>query len=209
LYADYRGEAYTLLRDLYEPGYRIRNDGLQQGSTYLSEVETFLHPLLPSNPKVLDWGGDTGVNTPFKAPGNCIHVFDISEVSPLPGIARVNFEEALTQRYDLVACSNVLEHTPNPAATLAQISQVMNENAVLYLEVPHEVLMRSYATGAERLRAKRHWHEHVNFYTDTALQSLVRMAGLSIIKFEEKKIVSGSLEFHQFFVACKLSGPRC
>jgi hypothetical protein len=31
LYADYRGEDYIHLRDTYEPGYRSRNDDLQQG----------------------------------------------------------------------------------------------------------------------------------------------------------------------------------
>jgi SAM-dependent methyltransferase len=176
--------------------------------SYLSEVENFLRPLLPKNLRVLDWGGDTGVNTPFKAAENCIHVFDISEVSPLPGISSVNFEEALRHQYDLVVCSNVLEHTPHSAATLAEISQVMNENSVLYLEVPYEVHMKSYVTGVERLRAKRHWHEHVNFYTDTALHSLVKRASLSIISFDVKKIVSGTSEFHQFFVACKLMGSK-
>lgn len=208
LYADYRGEAYTRLRDSYEPGYRLRNAGLQQGCTYLSDIENFLRPLLPNSLKVLDWGGDTGINTPFKGQSNDVHVFDISEVSPLPGILHVSFEEALTHRYDLVVCSNVLEHTPYPASTLAKISQVMNEHSVLFLEIPHEVLMKSHATGEERLKAKRHWHEHVNFYTDTALQSLVSACGLSVLKFEEKNIVSDHADFHQFFVACKLAGSK-
>lgn len=208
LYADYRGEAYTYLRDSYEPGYRERNESLQQGCSYLSDIEDFLRPLLPKHPKILDWGGDTGINTPFKEQSSCVHVFDISKVSLLPGISRVNLEEAMAHEYDLVVCSNVLEHTPYPAASLAEISKVMNEHSVLYLEVPHEVLMKSYATGMERLKAKRHWHEHVNFYTDTAFQSLVRASGLDVIKFEEKKIVSGISEFHQFFVACKLADSK-
>ena len=205
LYAGYRGEEYTRLRDTYEPGYRIRNDGLQCGITYLDDVEEFLRPLLPKKLNVLDWGGDTGVNTPFKNGSNSVHVIDISEVTPIPGISRVNFEEALANRYDLVVCSNVLEHTPYPGLTLSKISKVMDENSVLYLEVPHEVLMRTYATGPERLRAKRHWHEHVNFFTDKAVQSMVRSSGLEVLKFEDKKIISGASEFHQFFLACKLA----
>lgn len=208
LYADYRGEAYTNLRDLYEPGYCARNKGLQLGITYLADIESFLRPLVPSMPRVLDWGGDTGINTPFKSHSHFVHVFDISDVTPLPGIARVNLAAALMHSYDLVVCSNVLEHTPHPAATLAEISRVMNENSVLYIEVPHEVHMRRHATGAERLKNKRHWHEHVNFYTDIALQSLVRASGLEIIRFEEKKIVSGVFEFHQFFVAAKLASSK-
>jgi hypothetical protein len=205
LYAGYRGEDYTRQRDLYEPGYRVRNDSLQRGITYLDAVEGFLHPLLPKRLNILDWGGDTGINTPFKNVSNCAHVLDISEVTPLPGISRVNFEEAKAYRYDLVVCSNVLEHTPYPKVMLSKISKVMDKNSVLYLEVPHEVLMRTYSTGPERLRAKRHWHEHINFFTGEAVQSLVRSSGLEVIKFEDKKISSGASEFHQFFVACKLA----
>ena len=205
LYAGYRGEEYTRLRDTYEPGYRLRNDGLQDGITYLDEVERFLLPLLPKTLSVLDWGGDTGVNTPFKHGSNYLHVFDISDVSLVPGISRVNLEGALAHRYDLVVCSNVLEHMPYPGATLSKIIKVMDKNSVLYLEVPHEVLMRTYATGHERLRAKRHWHEHVNFFTDNAVQHLVRASGLEIIKFEDRKISSPACDFHQFFVAAKLA----
>ncbi len=205
LYAGYRGEEYTRLRDTYEPGYRLRNDGLQDGITYLDEVERFLLPLLPKTLSVLDWGGDTGVNTPFKHGSNCLHVFDISDVSLVPGISRVNLEGALAHRYDLVVCSNVLEHTPYPLATLSKIIKVMDKNSVLYLEVPHEVLMRTRATGHERLSAKRHWHEHVNFFTDKAVQHLVQGSGLEIIKFEDRKISSSACDFHQFFVAAKLA----
>lgn len=208
LYANYRGEEYTRLRDTYEPGYRVRNNGLQHGITYLGEVEEFLRPLLPKTLHVLDWGGDTGINTPFKDKDNCIHVFDISEVTPIPGIVHVTFEEALTHRYDLVVCSNVLEHTPHPQATLSEISQVMDENTVLYLEIPHEVHTRAHPSGTERLRTKRHWHEHVNFFTDQSVQALVESSGFEVIQFEDHKIHSAASEFHQFFVACKLAGGR-
>jgi len=205
LYENYRGEAYTLLRDSYEPGYRLRNEGFQYAVTYLSDIEDFLRPLLPKLPKILDWGGDTGINTPFKLQSDCIHVFDISAVSPLPGVVRVNLEEVMNNRYDLLVCSNVLEHTPYPAAVLDEISRVMDEDAVLYLEVPHEAHMRNYSTGFERLKAKRHWHEHVNFYTASALESLIHESGFDVIRFEERKFVLDAVEFHQFFVACKLT----
>lgn len=205
LYADYRGEAYTDLRAIYEPGYRERNEYLQSGISYLLDIENFLQPLLPKTPKVLDWGGDTGINSPFKEQSDSIHILDISNVRPLPGILRVNLEEALKHNYDLVVCSNVLEHTPYPVDTLAEISSVMHEDTVLYLEVPHEVLIKSYATGVDCLNAKRHWHEHINFFTETALLELTRVSGLDVIKFEEKRIFSGATEFHQFFVACKLN----
>jgi hypothetical protein len=209
LYTGYRDEEYTLMREAYEPGYRIRNEGFQHCISYLDDVENFLRPLLPKTLSVLDWGGDTGVNTPFKYGGNSIHVFDISEVESIPGVSRVNLEEALEHSYDLVVCSNVLEHTPYPVVMLSEISKVMNRNSVLYLEVPYEVHMRTYTTGTERLLAKRHWHEHVNFFTDRALQSLVQSSGFEVIKFEDKKISSTESEFYQFFVACKLAEQKC
>ena len=63
LYADYRGPAYEAERERFEPGYAARNRGLLAGDAHIPAVEAFLQPHLPARPAVLDWGGDTGLNT--------------------------------------------------------------------------------------------------------------------------------------------------
>src|SRR5690242_18432011 len=48
-------------------------------------------------------------------------------------------------------------------------------NPVVYLEVPHEGLIRSGV--AEAHTQKKHWHEHVNFFTVRGLARLLARAG--------------------------------
>ena len=79
LYNDYRGPGYTELRELYEPGYMERNRVICEGISYISEVEAFLAEFLPASEiAVLDWGGDTGTNTPFADRRSVLHIFDPS-----------------------------------------------------------------------------------------------------------------------------------
>ena len=65
LYDGYRDKQYTDLREIYEPGYTTRNDSLNAGINYIADIETFLSPYLSFPISILDWGGDTGKNTPF------------------------------------------------------------------------------------------------------------------------------------------------
>ena len=143
LYKNYRDDTYTALRDRYEPGYRVRNEGLVQGINYLHEIETFLQPHLPDTLRVLDWGGDTGVNTPFKeGAANTVHIYDISGLETTGRLRKVSKETAAQHVYDLIVCSNVLEHVPYPRLVLAEIMAVMTPTTVLYIEVPMENLVK-------------------------------------------------------------------
>ena len=66
LYNNYRGVKYTKLREKYEKNYEKRNRDLIKGITYLDEVEKFILKNTKLPLSILDWGGDTGKNTPFK-----------------------------------------------------------------------------------------------------------------------------------------------
>ncbi|MGH2307415.1 hypothetical protein ACRCD8_06550 [Aliarcobacter sp. ERUVET-8] len=57
LYSGYREKDYLELREKYEPGYKLRNDDLNAGVPYLSDIEHFLKPYLNLPVNVLDWGG--------------------------------------------------------------------------------------------------------------------------------------------------------
>jgi hypothetical protein len=185
LYADYRGVDYARDREAWEPGYAQRNTALMAGATYLEETERFLAAQLPLNPeglKVLDWGGDTGRNTPMKAQAREIHILDLSGRQPDPPARTVSLNEAQAQHYDLVVCSNVLEHIPYPLDLLHQISRCLHEHSRLYLEVPLEELMRG--PQDQRLTRKRHWHEHINFFSESSLRALIDAAGLKLLAFD-------------------------
>lgn len=189
LYHDYRGPDYVELREFYEPGYRERNRLLLTDIPYLHQIENFIAPHIAPNPAILDWGGDTGKNTPFKSKNKCLHIYDISQKTTIAGAKSVSAQETLTSAYDLIICSEVLEHIPYPCDILQAIRLRMNKNSILYLEVPHERVMQEPQNA--RLKNKRHWHEHINFFSIFSMEKLLDQCELETISTQSTKINTG------------------
>ncbi|MFN7883189.1 MAG: class I SAM-dependent methyltransferase [bacterium] len=179
IYSGYRNEEYVALREHYEPGYRSRNELLNKGVTFLHEVEAFIRPHLRGKPAVLDWGGDTGKNTPFKNENRQLDIYDISGKETILGARRVSKEVLSKCTYDLVVCSQVLEHVPYPADVLNEIRDCMGKDTLLYIELPHEDLMKQATTNL--VSSKRHWHEHINFFSKSALERLLSRVGFEVL----------------------------
>ncbi len=192
LYNGYRDEQYTQLRDYYEPGYRDRNLGLLSGAEYINQVESFLAPHLALPVKMLDWGGDTGKNSPFKTKNNCWHIYDISNQPTVHGATAVDKEIMSSSSYDLIVCSNVLEHVPYPANMIDDIKKYMNKETLLYIEVPYEKLVREVGDSEFLEKKKRHWHEHINFFTKKSLKSLIASCNLDLISIEALEVINPS-----------------
>ncbi len=188
LYENYRGQAYSDLRDHYEPGYHLRNDELAHLS-HTAAIEKFLAGKLPEHPRILDWGGDDGRNTPFRLTASRCDIVEISGNATLPGTLAVTPAEALANDYDLVVLSHVLEHLPSPLSLLETVAPLIRRSALLYVEVPYEKLMMELAlSGASQSwQTKRHWHEHVNFFSKAALSALANRAGLVVSQQEERR----------------------
>jgi hypothetical protein len=205
LYQDYRGSEYLVLREMYEPGYSLRNAALAQPIDYGGSIDRFLGPLLPDEPlAILDWGGDSGKNTPCREKARRHDVYDISGASVIPGARSVNREQAMAERYDLVVCSNVLEHVPYPSDLLHAMCRVMTPESLLYIEVPFEEVMRQY--GRNAILHKKHWHEHVNFFSQKALRALLGNVGLGLVAIDtEGSITAGLRSSHMIQVACRLA----
>lgn len=181
LYAGYRDEAYTVQRDHYEPGYAAVAEHYHGREAYIADVERWLARHVPARPAVLDWGGGSGLNTPFRGQHALLHVHDISAVELAEGAESIGPEQLVRGRYDLVTCCQVLEHVPSPQALIEHILPAMDRDTLLYLEVPHEALMREHPGSLTLARTKKHWHEHINFFTHQALQQLVQRAGLEVL----------------------------
>jgi hypothetical protein len=203
LYSDYRGETYTDLRERYEPGYRARNSRLKEQIPYLDAIEAFLRPHVPLPVRMLDWGGDTGRNSPFQTQAATFHIHDISHVPPAPGAAFVTRARIDPAHYDLIVCSNVLEHIPHPIDLLAEISLCMSATTILYLEIPFETFMMRNQDNPDRLTAKRHWHEHINFFSPGALEPLCAHAGLAIVDNRLTHLPELAPEAYVFQLACR------
>jgi hypothetical protein len=203
LYSDYRGADYTRLREHYEPGYASRNEQLKDGIPYLDAVEGFLRPHLTFPVNLLDWGGDTGKNTPFKTEAGTFHIYDISRAPPVPGASFVDLTEVAQEDYDLIVCSNVLEHIPHPLNFLEELAGYIRPQTLLYIEVPFETFMLQNQENPDIVTLKKHWHEHVNFFTMTSLDHLCRTSGLDIVQSRLLPIVHLSDDVQIFQLACR------
>lgn len=181
LYHNYRDEQYNAQRIRFEPGYVNVIPHYHQRAAYLDEVEAWLAPHLPESPMVLDWGGDSGINSLFRNHNRLLHIHDISGVGLVPGAERVDLEQIGQHRYDLVTCSQVLEHVSYPLDVVRSMLPALSPNTLLYLEVPHEALVREHPGSLELAPLKRHWHEHVNFYNELALRRLLERLELVLV----------------------------
>lgn len=207
LYHRYQDADYAALRATYEPDYLERNARLTAGITYLDQVERFLAPFTPSQPRILDWGGGRGRNTPFSYARALHHVYDIADDDPVAGAQMVDRETALSGGYDLMICSNVLEHLPYPMDTLEEIAQAAGPKTVVYFELPYENVQRQTGDAPEALALKRHWHEHINFFSRRSVEVVLQRAGFEVIAQELVNVLQPPAESYNFFIACRKSQP--
>lgn len=205
LYDDYRGAAYTATRERFEPGYAARNAIFETGAHYGAIAEPFLAPFLPERPRVLDWGGDSGVNTPFRGRAALHDVFDISGRPVVEGARAVDLAAARANSYDLIVCSQVIEHVAYPADILREIVAAMQPQTVLCVEAPYEDIMRLNADPATRLAGKRHWHEHINFYSAEAIAALLARVGLEVVARNSYPVTAGGKTSHVFSIVARKS----
>ena len=108
-----------------------------------------------------------------------------------------------------MVCSQVLEHVPYPLDVLVELRKTMRGGTVLYIEVPYEELMRASPGAGEAGRKKRHWHEHINFFSREALNRLMDRAGLDILANRELHLVFEGRPAAVFQLACRLPRASC
>jgi 2-polyprenyl-3-methyl-5-hydroxy-6-metoxy-1,4-benzoquinol methylase len=208
LYANYRDDEYTSLRIRYEPGYRDTRNSYIRRAQYIEEIESFLRPYAPVAPKVLDWGGDTGLNTPLLREASRVDVYDISNRPVIEGVHAVDLGTAKRTKYDLITCCQVLEHVAYPLEIITELASMMNAGTLLYLEVPYEAIMRSHRGSTNLHRQKRHWHEHINFFSETSIRSMLAQAGLELIELKSFEITLETREGCVLSALCRLQHSR-
>jgi len=195
LYKDYRNDHYIKLRENYEPGYTERNNILSVQIHYMNLIEDFIRENTGDNFKtLLDWGGESGINTPFlnKLSVNKF-LYDISRNKTIHNRI-VSLDNIKNKKFDLITCLHVFEHLPYPLQALKKLSLNLNDNGYIYIEVPKESIMNENKIDKNILNNKKHWHEHINFFSIKSLSTLVKNAGLSLINIDDKNVTKD--EFH-------------
>ena len=131
-----------------------------------------------------------------------LDVYDISNKDVITGARIVAKNEAFSKKYRLIICSNVLEHVPYPSDLLFDIVNTMDGESILYVEVPLENVVLNNQ-GNLHLH-KKHWHEHINFYSEKSLQHLADNVGLEIKELRRFQATVAGKSSYLLQLACKL-----
>lgn len=204
LYHGYRSPEYQQMRQASEPWYTPKfNEDLASASSYVmrrAKVGGILRQHLGSRKirRILDYGGDRGDLVAGLLEGAEAFVYDISGIPAATGVTAVSDPAAC--KADLIVNSNVLEHVGFPRALVTDMLRACPEGGLLFLEVPCELPLGQ--SRIARRTAQMVWmtlahpaiapqvmrpamlymmHEHINYFTEHALNALMRASGGMVI----------------------------
>jgi hypothetical protein len=78
----------------------------------------------------------------------------------------------------------------------------MTAGTVLFIEVPFETI-RVENNSVSALHMKRHWHEHINFYSELSLRRLTYNSGLDVIALRTIATNEKGNQAHVFQLICR------
>jgi len=94
------------------------------------------------------------------------------------------------RRADVIHANNVLAHVADLNGFVAGIAELLADGGLAVIEVPHVKPM------IERLEFDTVYHEHLCYYSLTALQPLFKRQGLEIVDVFKIPLHGGSLQVH-------------
>lgn len=179
-YTNYQGDEFIEQRVKFEPSFRSRllqrsnNNYFRlrgESITYTNVINDLIKEFVKfTDIKVLDFGGGTGSNSPFRGDA----VIDLIELGD-------EDETRNLRSYDVVSILNVLEHVMDPIDVLRRAGGFAKQRSGLVaIEVPFESFMQeqNLSVGVK----KKIWTEHVNCFSKKGLEKCMNLAGLEIIK---------------------------
>jgi SAM-dependent methyltransferase len=124
------------------------------------------------------------------------NVAKVAEERGIPTLVRF-FGEAVGRELrdegktaDVVHANNVLAHVADLNGFVAGIALLLKDDGVAVIEVPHVKAL------VEHLEFDTIYHEHLCYYSLTALRPLFQRHGLTIVDVERLPIHGGSLRFY-------------
>lgn len=125
----------------------------------------------------LDFGGGDGrLLQTFVGKGFDCALVDYAD-RPIAGVRKIaDTEQGIPEqdRFDVIICSHVVEHLPDPLQTLKSIRRSLAADGAMYVEVPYEMY--------KQLPAKSEPVTHVNFFTPESLRNLLHAAGYDVVR---------------------------
>ncbi len=203
-YRGYRSEEYLKMRHSFEPWYTAKFNASLAGEAHYVTRRAKLAPIFRRHlgprkiDRVLDYGGDHGDLVLGLFEGAELFLYDISGATALPGVTPIS--DPTSCKADLIINSNVLEHVGFPRIEVDQILKAAPGGGLIFLEVPCEAALgmkrivrriaqiglMSLAKPSLVLHIMRPatlymMHEHINYFTEHALTTLVQRCGATVI----------------------------
>jgi len=192
--ADFADHALSYDDDSY---FVARNRYVQQWDMFTEIFEELLDKIIPfkADGTLLDVGA--GVGTLVAAASGRGFAARGVEVSPWAGrFAREEkgldvrtglLEEAgfADNYFDVIIINHVLEHVPQPAEIIAEISRILKPDGLLVIGVPNSDSIMAHLKGAKwaSLRPSEHiWH-----FTPATLKRLLQQGGFRELYFESRE----------------------
>lgn len=134
--------------------------------------------------KILDVAGRNGeLMHKFINAGATVDVLDVDTGKPIEGVRRKirkdfeNFKQS--EKYDLITLLHILEHVENPLEFLSKAKNHLNEDGIVYIEVPYEII-------TPIILQKIGDHRHIGYFTKETINLALLKAGFEILSCEIK-----------------------
>ena len=206
LYAGYRDERYQQDREATEPWYTRAFNASFDSEEALTYRRSFISTVFEKElagkdvTTVLDFGGHRGELIVGLLHDAREFVYDVSGVTPIDGVSIVATpQDCKAHNFDLIVCSNVMEHVAEPRDTVGEIEEASGPDSLVFIEVPEElplgfwsklkrlvqfvllVLRRPPVAKALLRRGMLYqMHEHVNCFSPRSLTQLLVTSGWQI-----------------------------
>jgi len=89
-----------------------------------------------------------------------------------------------SELYDIIHLKNVLEHVLNPVEIIQNCHRVLNQNGIIYIEVPNDYNLFQ-RLGVKLFNNPKSWlavPDHINYFNFSTLKSLLTNNGFKIVK---------------------------
>lgn len=191
------------------------NDAINNDSMALKEqqrvIEKMVRENVPINIRVaLDFGGNQGDTFTDFLGTEEKYVYDISDIDVKGGgVKKIgSYQELLEHHFDFIMCNMTLEHVSYPKDFVKLLYDIGSSDTYYYLEVPSENPFEKnkfsvmkyfglfYNTHYSKSRLIKHYFnlkrqpympmsEHVNFFTPTAIKTLMTESGFDVVDIQE------------------------
>lgn len=110
------------------------------------------------------------------------HLLDIVQTGDILEVVKELIEKEAT--YDLVLLDNVLEHVLDPKAVLEMVSNILDKNGILMIEVPNDFSLTQQHLASQKLIHESYWiakPDHISYFNREGLNQLCMESGFKDI----------------------------